>query len=452
LSDAARAAQRLPDRSGGTLTSTRVLAIAVPIILSNATIPLVGVADTAIIGQLDNPALLGAVSLAAVIFSLLFWAFGFLRMGTTGLTAQAAGAGDWAEVEANLYRGLIIAVAAGFTLFLFNVAIARIAFTLIEASPAVETAAAEYFGLRILSAPAALAGYALVGWFIGLARAGTAFFLQVFLNVLNIALNVYFVLGLGLGVRGAALGTVIAEYAALLLGLAIALLILRRSGLPRGRVRIFARERMRRVFAVNADIMIRTLCLLFAFTFFAAEGARMGDMALAANSVLRNFLALSAYILDGFAHSAEVLSGQAIGARRCDVFRQAVRLSSAWAAGLAVLLTLAFALGGGPLIDLMTVTPEIRSLSRDYLVWAAMAPLLGVACFQLDGIFIGATRTADIRNMMILSLAVFLAAWAVLTPLYGNHGLWASLMVFFIARAITLGARYPALERDAFKA
>jgi MATE family multidrug resistance protein len=253
-------------------------------------------------------------------------------------------------------------------------------------------------------------------------------------------------------VRGAALGTVIAEYAALLLGLAIALLILRRSGPPRGRVRIFARERMRRVFAVNADIMIRTLCLLFAFTFFAAEGARMGDMALAANSVLRNFLALSAYILDGFAHSAEVLSGQAIGARRRDVFRQAVRLSSAWAGGLAVLLTLAFALGGGPLIDLMTVTPEIRSLSRDYLVWAAMAPLLGVACFQLDGIFIGATRTADIRNMMILSLAVFLAAWAVLTPLYGNHGLWASLMVFFIARAITLGARYPALERDAFKA
>jgi MATE family multidrug resistance protein len=442
-------AQPLPG-GGVPLTSARVLRIAVPIILSNATIPLVGVADTAIIGRLDDPALLGAVSLAAVIFSLLFWAFGFLRMGTTGLTAQAAGAGDSAEVEANLWRGLIIAAAAGFLLFLFNVAIARLAFTLIKASPEVETAAAEYFGLRILSAPAALAGYALIGWFIGLARAGTAFFLQVFLNVLNIALNIYFVLGLGLGVRGAALGTVLAEYAALLLGLVIALGMVRRGSGTRGPMRVFARARLKRVFAVNADIMIRTLCLLFAFTFFAAEGARMGDSVLAANSVLRNFLALSAYILDGFAHSAEVLTGQAIGGGRRDSFRQAVRLSSAWAVGLAALLTLAFAVGGGALIDLMTVTPEIRALARDYLAWAAMAPILGVACFQLDGIFIGATRTADIRNMMMLSLVIFLAAWALLTPLYGNNGLWASLMAFFVVRALTLGARYPALERDAF--
>ncbi len=432
------------------LTNRRVLSVAVPIILSNATIPLVGIADTAVIGQLDDAALLGAVALAATIFSLLFWAFGFLRMGTTGLTAQAAGAGDDAEVEAHLYRGLLIAGAAGLVLILLNVPIARLAFGLIDGSTAVETAAADYFGLRMLSAPAALGGYALVGWFIGRERAGTAFVLQVFLNLLNIALNVVFVLSLDMGIKGVALATVIAEYAALIIGLAIAVRGIRARG---GRVRraaVFAPDRLRRVFAVNADIMIRTLCLLFVFTFFTAEGARMGDVTLAANSVLRHFMLLSAYVLDGFASAAEVFAGQSIGARRREVFRRAVALSSTWAAALALAISALFLAGGGILIDFMTVTPDVRAVARDYLLWAALSPAIGVACFQLDGIFIGATRTADIRNMMAVSLVLFFAAWAVLTPAYGNHGLWAALTVFLVARAVTLAIRYPALERDAF--
>jgi MATE family multidrug resistance protein len=432
------------------LTHARVFTVAVPIILSNATVPLVGIADTAVMGQLDDAALLGAVALASTIFSMLFWAFGFLRMGTTGLTAQAAGARDWAEVEAHLYRGLLIAGAAGFLLIAFNVPLALLSFHLIEASPAVETAAAEYFGLRILSAPAALGGYALVGWFIGLARADIAFVLQVFLDVLNMALNVLFVLGLGYGIEGVAVATVIAEYAALAVGLVIAWRIVARMGVKRDAAAILARDQLRRVLAVNADIMIRTLGLLFVFTFFMAESAGLGDVTLAANSVLRNFMILSAYVLDGFAHAAEVLAGQAIGARERQTFRRAAYLSSVWAFGLAVLVSLLFMLGGSWLIDLMTVTPEVRTLAREYLFWVALSPVLGVACFQLDGIFIGATRTKDIRNMMIVSVAAFFVAWAVLTPMFGNHGLWAALMVFFVIRALTLGWRYPALERDAF--
>lgn len=432
------------------MTHARVFAVALPIILSNATVPLVGIADTAVMGQLDDAALLGAVALASTIFSMLFWAFGFLRMGTTGLTAQAAGARDWAEVEAHLYRGLLIAGVAGFLLIASNVPLARLSFHLIDASPAVETAAADYFGLRILSAPAALGGYALVGWFIGLARADIAFVLQVFLNLLNVTLNVALVLGLGYGIEGVAIATVIAEYVALAVGLVIAWRMIARKGVKRDRAAIFARDQLRRVFAVNADIMIRTLGLLFVFTFFMAESAGLGDVTLAANSVLRNFMMLSAYVLDGFAYAAEVLAGQAIGAQARKTFRQAAYLSSIWALGLAILVSFAFAAGGGLLIDLMTVTPEVRTLAREYLFWVALSPVIAVACFQLDGIFIGATRTTDIRNMMIVSVAVFFVAWAVLTPLFGNHGLWAALMVFFVIRAVTLGLRYPALERDAF--
>lgn len=437
--------------AGEGLTHRRVLAVSVPIILSNATIPLAGIADTAVIGQVDDPALLGGVALAATIFSMLFWAFGFLRMGTTGLTAQAAGAGDLPEMKAHLYRGLLIAGAAGLALILFHVPIARLAFGLIDGSAATETAAASYFGIRMLSAPAALAGYALVGWFIGIERAGTAFFLQVFMNLLNIVLNIAFVLGLGLGIEGVALATVVAEYAALVAGLIAARQCARSGGGIMKRASLFAWEKLRRVFVVNADIMVRTLCLLLVLTFFTAEGARMGDETLAANSVLRQFLLLSSFLLDGFASAAEVFSGKAIGAGQRSTFRRAVALSSGWAVMLALAISVLFLLLGGLLIDAMTVTPQVRELAREYMFWAAISPALGVACFQLDGIFIGATRTADIRNMMIVSVATFFGAWMLLTPAYGNHGLWAALMVFFIVRAVTLGLRFPALERDAFR-
>ncbi len=428
--------------------SRDVLAIALPMIISNATVPLVGIADTAVVGQINDPALIGGVSLGSTVFAMLFWAFGFLRMGTTGLTAQAAGAGNRAEIAANLYRPLVIAVAGGALLFAMHVPAILLALRLIGGSPQVQTASAAYFGVRILSAPATLANYALTGWLIGLARANLALLLQLFLNAINIALAVVFVLLAGKGVEGAAMAAVCAEYAALAVGLLIAASLLR--GTRGMRVPVFERRAFRRLIAVNADIMIRTICLMLAFTFFAAQGARLGDVALAANSVLRSLSDLSAYVLDGFAFAAEVLVGQAVGAASLRRFRQAVFVSSAWAAILAAFVAAAFWAGGLLLIRFMTATPSVREAAYAFLPWAALTPVAGVACFQLDGIFIGATRTADMRNMMILSLAAFLAAWAVLTPAFGNHGLWASLMVFYAARAATLGLRYPALERASF--
>ncbi|ADP71175.1 MATE efflux family protein [Rhodomicrobium vannielii ATCC 17100] len=430
---------------GGALSNRDVLKIAIPLILSNATVPLVGIADTAVMGRLDNPALIGGVALGATLFAMMFWAFGFLRMGTTGLTAQAVGAGESREVAANLWRALVIAGVAGLALFALHGPLIAFILKFVGGSAAVETATADYFSARILAAPATLANYAFVGWFIGLSRANLALALQLFLNAVNIALAVTFVLYFGMGVKGAGLAAACADYAAVAVGLVIA----RRILIARGSAsaRIFERRAFRKLLAVNGDIMIRTLCLMFALTFFAAQGARLGDVALAANAVLRGLIDLSAYVLDGFAFAAEVLVGQAIGAGDPARFRRGVRLSSIWAAALAASVSAMFFVGGGAMIDLMTTTQAVRDAAYEYLPWAAAAPLFGFACFQLDGIFIGATRTADMRNMMIVALAIYLAAWAVLMPAYGNHGLWASLMVFFAARALTLGARFPALAR-----
>jgi len=417
-------------------------------ILSNATVPLVGIADVAVIGQLNDPSLIGGVALGSTIFAMLFWAFGFLRMGTTGLTAQAVGAGNRAEVAANLYRPLLIAGAAGALLYVFHVPAVLLALKLIGGSAELETASSSYFGVRILSAPATLANYAIAGWLIGLARANLAFFLQLFLNVLNIALAIALVLFLGMGVKGAAMAAVCAEYAAVAAGLAVTMKLIKTD--RGGRVNIFDAKAFLRLINVNGDIMIRTICLLFAFTFFAAQGARFGDVTLAANSVLRSLSDLSAYVLDGFSFAAEVLVGQAAGAGNLPNFRRAVFLSSVWAAALAIAVSGAFWLAGLLLIEAMTSEPSVRAAAHQFLPWAVIVPVAGVACFQLDGIFIGATRTGDMRNMMIVSLALFLSSWAVLTPVYDNNGLWGSLIIFFIVRALTLGSRYPSLEKAAF--
>ena len=424
------------------LRSRDVLAIAVPMIFSNATVPLVGIVDTAVIGQMNDPALAGGVALGSTIFSLMFWAFGFLRMGTSALTAQAVGAGDATEVSAHLKRALLLALIAGVTLYLIHVPAVLLTLKLIGGSVQVQTATSAYFGVRIVSAPATLANYAIVGWFIGRSRADVAFLLQLFLNLINIAVAVALVIGAGKGIGGAASAAAISDYAAAFAGL-----ILARKHLKAATNRVFARAAFRKMIAVNADIMARTLCLLFAFTFLAAEGARLGDVALAANSVLRALSDLSAYILDGFAFAAEVLTGQAIGAGSPARFWKAVRLTSAWASALAIAVSAAFWLCGSMLIPAMTSAPNVREAAQALLPWAALTPIAGVACFQLDGIFIGATRTADMRNMMAVSLLIFLAAWAVLTPRFGNEGLWASLIVFYFARALTLATRFPSLVR-----
>lgn len=427
-----------------------VVAIALPIMVSNATVPLIGFADTVVVGQLGQAHLIGAVAIGATIFNFLYWGFGFLRMGTTGLTAQALGAQDGPEIAANLHRALIIAATAGLAMIALQSLIALAAFRIMGASVDVENAAHTYYEIRIWAAPAGLVNFALLGWFIGLGRAGLAFVIQLFLNVLNVLLAVLFVMGLELGIPGVATAALIAEWAAAGLGLFLARADLVRRGVSAPLTQVLDVARMKRTFQVNADIMIRTLCALTVIVFFTAQGARAGDTTLAANAVLNSLTMVAIYLLDGFAFAAESLVGRSIGSRVQAHFREAVRLSTVWAGAVGVVLSVAIWLAGPSIIDFMTTSAEVRSAARDYLVWAALAPIVGVWCFQLDGIFIGATRTADMRNMMILSVLIFFAAWAVLQPLYGNHGLWASMLVFNLARAATLLARYPALERASF--
>jgi len=423
-----------------------VLAIAAPIMLSNLSTPLLGMVDTAVVGQVPDPAYIGAVALGALVFNFVFWGFGFLRMGTTGLTAQALGAADGAELRASLGRAALIAIAVGAGLVMLQWPIRELAFAALEGSAKVESMARRYFDIRIWAAPATLLNYALLGWFIGLGRARVALVLQLVLNLTNMGLDVVLVLGLHLGVEGVALGTLFAEMVAAAAGLLIAARQLGRLGGRWDRARLLVRDRLRRTLAVNGDIMIRSFSLIVAFVWFMAQGAKQGDTILAANALLMHFIGIAAFFLDGLAFAAEALVGRAVGAADRAALLSAARISSGWALGFALAACGLFALVGSAAIDLLTVDDSVRAAARTYLPWATLAPLAGVWCFQLDGIFIGATRTAQMRNAMLLALAVFLVAWWALTP-FGNHGLWAALYVLYAARALTLLHALPALIR-----
>ena len=432
------------------LTHRSVLMIALPIIFSNMTTPLIGFVDTTIIGQLGKPHLIGAVAIGAMIFNIVFLGFNFLRMGTTGLTAQAVGARDLCEVGAMLARAVVIALVFGLILLVLQRPIISSVFWLIEASGAVEEASRTYYDMRIWGAPAALINFSLIGWFIGLGRAALAFWMQLFLNTLNIVLAIVFVRELGWGVYGVGLAALLAETSAAIVGIVVALSELRRRGGQIEIARVLDVTKLRRMMSVNGDIMIRSLALLTAFSFFTAQSVREGDITLAANAVLKHWLDLSTYMLDGFAFAAEALVGQALGARRKSSFMRAAKLSTGWAVSLSLLISAGLLLAGPWLIDFMTVSSEVREMARRYYYWAALTPFIGVWCFQLDGIYIGATWTRNMRNMMLLSLLIYFAVWAVLMPAFGNHGLWASLMVFFVVRALTLRWRLNGLVRAAF--
>ena len=432
------------------VTHRSVLTVAVPIMLSNVSEPLIGVVNTAVIGQLKEPYYIGAIAVGALIFSFIFWGFGFLRMSTGGLSAQALGAGDRTELVAVLIRALMIGLAAGMGLVLLSPLIREAAFNLVGGSPEIRAHGETYFNYRIFAAPAALSNYCVMGWFIGQSRAKLAFVVQLFLNLTNMALSAFFVLGLGMTSDGVGLAALIAEWSAVTLALVLAAMILRGMGAHISWPRILDPVRFKRTLLMNGDVMIRTLCLVFAFTFFTARGARAGDVVVAANAVLLNLFEVSAYLIDGFAYASEALVGQSVGARNRQRFRAAVWLTSVWAMVLGIVCSLIIWVFGPSLVDLMTLSPEVRETARTYLPWVAVSPVLGVICFQFDGIFTGAMATKDMRNMMIVSLGVFLLAWWMLEGRYGNHGLWAALNIFFIARGITFATRMPSLERRAF--
>jgi MATE family multidrug resistance protein len=427
------------------ITHRRVLRIAAPIVLSNATVPLLGAVDTGVVGQLGQAAPIGAVGLGAVILASVYWVFGFLRMGTTGLAAQAHGAGDAAERGAVLIRALAIAAAAGLAIVAAQVLLFAAALRLAPGSAEVEALARDYLAIRVWGAPATIALYAVNGWLIALERTRAVLALQLWINGLNIALDLLFVLGLGFGVQGVAAATLAAEWSGLLLGLWMCRTALPRAAL-RDRARLLATAPLRRMLAVNGDIMLRSVLLQGAFTTFTFLGAGQGDVTLAANQVLLQFLAITAYALDGFAFAAESLVGQAVGARRVDRLRRSAWVASIWAVAASVLLGTTFALAGPLLIDLMATDAAVRAEARAYLGWMAAAPVIGVASWMADGIFIGATQTRAMRQAMLVSVAIYAAALAVLLPAFGNHGLWAALMVLNTARGLTMAWLYPRVE------
>ncbi len=445
-----KAPPKIQPKAMNEITHAKVLAVATPIMLSNISQPLIGIVDTAVVGQLPQAHYIGAIAVAALIFNLIFWGFGSLRMGTGGLAAQAFGSGDMGELRSVFARAIFISTIIGVVLLLASPFISNFSFWMIEASPLVEQEAKTYFDIRIWSAPFALANYVILGWFIGMGKTATAFLLQIVLNLTNMALDFYFVMGLSMTADGVALGTVFAEILATAVGLVLIFRQTRKLGGNWSRTRIFQRAAMIKTLSVNSDIMIRSLALTFAFAFFISQSAKVSETVVAANAILMHLLEMSAYFLDGFAFAVEALAGQMVGAKNRSGFVRAIKLTSYWGVGVSIVVALVFFVGGPYFIDIMTINQGIRETAKTYLWWAAIAPVIGLACFQLDGVFTGATRTSDMRNMMLVSLAIYLGAWLVLAPIWGNNGLWAALMIFFVARAITLGARLPALFRDLF--
>lgn len=432
----------------GGITHRRVLAIALPMTLAHLTTPLLGIANAAVVGRLGDAALLGGVALAAVIFDLLFWGFGFLRMGTVGLVAQAIGRDDRVEQRAVLLRALIIAAGCGLAMVLLQVPILLLALKLAGGSEQVNAAVADYYHVRIFAAPFSLANYAILGWLTGLGRTGRALALQAGMNALNMGLSAFLVLGAGFGVAGAGLGALAAEAVGAVVGLLLCAQLLGFSiSIPRSV--LLDRARLAQTVMLNGDILIRTAALMFAFFFFAAQGARAGDATLAANSLLQNMGLLAVFFLDGFATAAEQICGSAVGARRRADFMAGMRLVLVWGFGCAF-VALGLYLAVGPIvIDAMTTSAEVRETARIYLIYAALLPLAGVGAFVCDGVFIGALWSRDMRNMMLVAVALYVVAWWLLHP-FGNHGLWLALLILFFARGLLLAVRMPGLMRRTF--
>lgn len=415
-----------------------------PIILANASVPLLGIADTAVIGRQGSVEALGAIALGSLIFSFVYWSFGFLRMTTTGFVAQADGAGDESEVRLTLARAIFLGTGFGLVLWLLQGPIHSLAFTLLDGSEAVESQAQEYFAWRIWGAPAALATYALVGTLIGLAQSRRLLFLQLFINGLNIVLDLVLAGPLQMGVKGVALGTVIAEWTGLALGLLlIGQLLKERSRLEWDLHGLWAKERLLGMFGAQLDIMLRTFLLLGGFAWFTNQGARFGDTILAANHVLLQLVSFSAFVLDGYAFATESLVGRAHGAKDREGFDKALSMTCELALVSALVLALGVYFAGPLAVNAITDLEPVRLAAQSYLGFAAVYVALSVAAFQLDGVFIGTTRTRDMRNASFWSLTGFLLLSVPLVHRWENSGLWVSFIGYVVLRAFALGLLFP---------
>ncbi|WP_210316956.1 MATE family efflux transporter [Oryzicola mucosus] len=417
----------------------RMIMLALPIILANLAQPVLSLVDTMVAGHMSGPWYLGGVALSGVLFNFLFWSFSFLRMATTGLVAQAWGADDATLMRKHLLRALLIATTAGAVVVILQKPIIEIGLTFLGGSEAVYQSASAYASARIWSAPAALGNFVVLGYLLGCQRVMISLALQVALNVINLAATLTLVFVFDWGVAGIGAGTAIAEWVAFIVGL----MIVRPFSVRQALVLrdLLDGAAIRRLFAVNRDIFLRSLLLLVCFGWFARSGAAEGDAILAANAVLLNLHGIMSYGLDGFAHATETLVGSVIGARRRDAFYRVVKAAFLWSGLVALLFSLCYALGGPAIIAMLTNQQEVRAAAIEFLPYVVILPILSVSSYMLDGVFIGALRTRDLRNSMFISTALFLATAYVLQQLAGNHGLWLAMIVLMIARTVTLGLK-----------
>ncbi|MGZ2481958.1 MATE family multidrug resistance protein [Rhizobium pisi] len=419
------------------VTHRLVLSIAIPMTLGFMTTPLLGLTNTAVVGHMGDPEALAGLAIGAMLFDLIMGSFNFLRASTTGLTAQAYGRRDQHEQQAVFWRALISALGCGLALLVLSPLLIAAGLRLMGAEGSIAEATSTYFSIRILAAPAALANYAILGFVLGRGQGNVGLLLQAIINGINILLSIYLGLSLGWGVAGVAWGTMAGETAGALAGLFIVLRGFGKAERP-ARAEIFSRHRLAELFALNRDILIRTFVLIGAFTIMTRIGTSFGAVTLAANAVLMNFFLLSGYYLDGLANAAEQITGRAVGARYRPAFDRGLKLTIFWSFGLAALASAFFFFAGPWLISVLTTSPEVRQAAETYLPWAAVTGLTGALAFLMDGVFIGATWSVDMRNRMLMSFAGYLLMLAVFVPLFGNHGLWLAMNAFLLFRGFFL--------------
>ncbi|QUJ67331.1 MATE family efflux transporter DinF [Photobacterium sp. GJ3] len=418
----------------------QVFTLAFPMVLSNITVPLLGLVDAAVIGHLEHAWYLGGVAVGGMMISVTFWLLGFLRMATTGLCAQAYGASNKPAHAAVFLQGIALAWGLALLLIAGHSLILGAVFHFSDASDAVKTYAEQYFSIRIWGAPAALANFVIMGWLLGSQNARLPMWLLIITNSVNILLDVLFVLGLGWQVKGAAAASVIAEYSGMLLGFYFVSRQWVVLNLPRWNTQLDKiRQGMGRLLRLNRDIFLRSLCLQLAFSFMTFQGASLGDHVVAANAVLMSFLMLVSYGMDGFAYAMEAMVGQAIGARNRDALGRSLIGTTFWSLVISLVMTLAFVCFGPQIIRLISDIPSVQAEAVRYLPWLAAVPLVSMWCFLLDGIFIGATRGREMRNSMFVATCTFFLIWQWFQA-FGNHALWAAMLGFLGMRGLSLAA------------
>ena len=416
-----------------------ILRLAVPNIISNITVPLLGFVDMMLMGHQDDLAYIGAIGLGGTIFSVMYSIFSFMRAGTTGFTAQAYGANDRAEIAYSLYRSLCIALIATVLVLSLQNAVEWLSMKLLHGSETVLAHTATYFRVRIWAAPAVLCLYAFNGWYIGMQNTTIPMIIAILTNVVNIVLSIIFVNVMGMGVSGVALGTVIAQYCGLITAIVFLFAKFRYHLIPIRRVLLLEKDKLKRFFKVNADFMIRSILLVLSIAFFNNQSARLGDDMLAVNMILMQFFYIFSYFTDGFAYAGEALVGRFTGARDSKQLHQTVKLLFLWGFLIALPFTLLYALFPDWFIGLVTHQHENLPMAQPYHIYLAAIPLITFAAFLWDGVYIGATAARAIRNTMLISaVGVFLPATLLLMPHFGNHGLWIAFLLFMVARGLSM--------------